>query len=211
MTNQLDMFQAGDNTAKAPALDEATFLARVANCAYPVAEELVSQYGGLSDVVRAAQWNDPAFPADLRPQVLALHSAVAALSRTMLLGRQMLDNFDLVVNFCRVQMAHIPHKEVYALFLDRKNQLLAAEIIGQGTVSKAPIYPREIARRCLELHSTAVILAHNHPSGDPAPSSADIHATGQVKAALKPLEIELHDHIIVSATGHYSFRTAGLL
>jgi DNA repair protein RadC len=97
------------------------------------------------------------------------------------------------------------------LFLDRKNQLIADETLGRGTVDHAPVYPREVARRALELSACALILVHNHPSGDPAPSSADIDMTRQIVDAVRPLRIEVHDHLVVGRDGVASFKALGLI
>ncbi|MEM1390121.1 MAG: JAB domain-containing protein, partial [Pseudomonadota bacterium] len=97
------------------------------------------------------------------------------------------------------------------LFLDKKNQLLADELMGQGTVDHAPVYPREIAKRALELHASALILVHNHPSGDPTPSRADIDMTREIIDALAPLDILVHDHLIAAKQGVTSFKSQGLI
>lgn len=97
------------------------------------------------------------------------------------------------------------------MFLDKKNQLIADELMGQGTVDHAPVYPREIARRALELSASALILIHNHPSGDPTPSRADIDMTREVIDALQPFDIAVHDHLIASKQGVTSFKTQGLI
>ena len=97
------------------------------------------------------------------------------------------------------------------IFLDRKNQLILDEIMGRGTVDHAPVYPREIARRALELQASSLILVHNHPSGDPKPSRADIEITRDIIDALQPFDISVHDHLIVGTSGVVSFRSAGLI
>ena len=97
------------------------------------------------------------------------------------------------------------------LFLDKKNRLIADEMLGQGTVDHAPVYPREVARRALELSASALILVHNHPSGDPHPSAADVDMTRQVAAAIRVLNIALHDHLVVGKDGVASFKALGLL
>ena len=111
----------------------------------------------------------------------------------------------------RASMAHEAAEQFRILFLDRKNRLLADEVQQKGTVDHAPVYPREVARRALELHATAVILVHNHPSGDPTPSRADIAMTKEVAAATSAVGVIVHDHIVIARHGHVSFRAQGLL
>jgi len=108
-------------------------------------------------------------------------------------------------------LQHERREQFRVLFLDRKNQLIADELMSQGTVDQAPVYPREIARRALELSASALILVHNHPSGDPTPSSADIEITREIVDALQPFEIKVHDHLIAAKHGVTSFKTEGLI
>ena len=108
-------------------------------------------------------------------------------------------------------MAFADREEFRVLFLDKRNCLIADEIQGSGTVDHTPVYPREVVKRALELSSTAIILVHNHPSGDPTPSSADIRMTQDIQNIAKPLGIQLHDHIIVGRNGHASFRGLKLI
>ena len=108
-------------------------------------------------------------------------------------------------------MAFMDHEEFRILFLDKKNQLLADEVQGVGTVDHAPVYPREVMRRALELGATALILVHNHPSGDPSPSTADIAMTTQIATLGKALNVVVHDHLVVGRQGHVSFRALNLL
>jgi len=108
-------------------------------------------------------------------------------------------------------MAHEPRGQFRVLFLDRKNQLIADEAMNEGTVDHAPVYPREVVRRALELSASALILAHNHPSGDPTPSQADIAMTREVIEAAKVLRLSVHDHVIVGRDGLTSFRAQGLI
>ena len=116
-----------------------------------------------------------------------------------------------MITYCRTAMAYIDHEEFRILFLDKKNQLLADEVQGVGTVDHAPVYPREIMRRALELSATALILVHNHPSGDPSPSTADIAMTMQIVTLGKALGVLVHDHLIIGRHGHASFRALKLL
>jgi DNA repair protein RadC len=116
-----------------------------------------------------------------------------------------------VVDYCRAAMAFAPIEQFRILFLDRKNQLIADEVQQSGTIDHTPVYPREVVKRALELSATALILVHNHPSGDPTPSRADIDMTKSVVDIAKPLGIAVHDHIIVGKQGHASFRALELI
>jgi DNA repair protein RadC len=116
-----------------------------------------------------------------------------------------------LIDYLFADMAHLPAERLRVLFLNSKNRLLRDEMVSEGSINEAPIYPREIMRRALEVGATALILAHNHPSGDPAPSEADIRTTRRVAEAARPLEIRIHDHVIVARSGWSSFRTLGLI
>src|SRR5208337_4133292 len=116
-----------------------------------------------------------------------------------------------VVDYCRTAMAFLDHEEFRVLFLDKKNCLIADEVQGVGTVDHAPVYPREIMRRALELSASAIILVHNHPSGDPQPSTDDIHLTHQIIAVGKPLKVAVHDHLIIGKQGHVSLKGLRLI
>jgi len=122
-----------------------------------------------------------------------------------------LSSWRALVDYCMAQMARETNEQFRILFLDRKNKLLRDEIQGRGTVDHTPVYPREVVKRCLELGASAIILVHNHPSGDPTPSTADVEMTKQIVAAAKPLDIAVHDHLVIARTGHVSLRQMGLM
>jgi DNA repair protein RadC len=124
--------------------------------------------------------------------------------------RSSLGSWSQVIDYCRTAMAFEDHEEFRVLFLDKKNGLLADEVQGRGTVDHTPVYPREIVRRALELNASAVILVHNHPSGDPSPSQADIMMTQTIVAVAKPLGVNVHDHLIIGRNGHASLRALKL-
>jgi len=113
--------------------------------------------------------------------------------------------------YCKARMGRLEHEEFHLLFLDRKNRLIADEAQGRGTVDHVPVYPREVVKRALALNATAIILVHNHPSGDPTPSRADIEMTRLIVESAKPLGITVHDHIIIGRENDASFRALGLL
>ncbi len=128
-----------------------------------------------------------------------------------MLNRPALSSWAALIDYCTAAMARSPHEEFRVLFLDRKNVLIADEVQSRGTVDHTPVYPREIVKRALELGASALILVHNHPSGDPTPSRADIEMTREVAAAAKALKIAVHDHLVIGRSGHASFKALGLL
>jgi DNA repair protein RadC len=144
-------------------------------------------------------------------QLKIVHAAALRLSKTRVLGRTALSSWPALLDYCTAAMARATHEEFRILFLDRKNALIADEVKGQGTVDHTPVYPREIVKRALELSASAIILVHNHPSGDPAPSRADIEMTREIVAAAKALRITVHDHLVVGRGGHSSFKAMGLM
>jgi DNA repair protein RadC len=135
---------------------------------------------------------------------------VQAAARRLLRGevkkRPALSSWAAVLDYCRSAQAFAEKEEFRILFLDKRNQLIADEVQQTGTVDHTPVYPREVVKRALELSATAVILVHNHPSGDPTPSHADIQMTQQIVAVAGPLGIAVHDHIIVGKDGHVSLK-----
>ena len=139
-----------------------------------------------------------------------LAAATAKAVRTVR-RRPVISSWSALIAYVKVALAHEPREQFRLLFLDKKNQLIADEVMNRGTVDHAPVYPREVARRALELSASALILVHNHPSGDPTPSSADIDMTRQVKSACDVLRIAVHDHLVVGRDGVASFKALGLI
>jgi DNA repair protein RadC len=133
------------------------------------------------------------------------------LAREEVAQRDVLSSWDRLLDYCRVRLAHTGVEEFHLLFLDRKNGLIADEAQQRGTIDHTPVYPREVVKRALELGASAIIMVHNHPSGDPTPSSADVAMTREVAAAAEKLGIAVHDHVVIGRTGHASFRSLGLL
>jgi len=140
-----------------------------------------------------------------------LHAACIALTRTYIEDRPVISSWNSLIDYCRVCLAYQPREQLHLLFLNRRNVLIADETQQVGSIDHTPIYPREVVKAALRHDASAVILVHNHPSGDFTPSRADIEMTKQVADALKTVGITLHDHLIVSAGGHTSFRTEGLM
>lgn len=180
----------------------------------PLAKRLLQQFGDLSGVIGASEHRilqvDGADPKVFYQLRLA-EAFAERLSVTKLKDRDVVSSWEALVTYCRTAMAHREREQFRVLFLDQKNYLLADEPQADGTVGHVPVYPREIVRRAIELSASAVILVHNHPSGDPTPSEADIDMTGQILAASETLGITVHDHIIVGKQGEYSFAACGLI
>lgn len=180
----------------------------------PVAKALLTKFGSLSAIFAAA-------PKDLVTVNGVGETVAAYIKATQEIGaraaletlqtRPIISSWSALLAYVRSKLQHEPREQFRVLFLDRKNQLICDELMGQGTVDHAPVYPREIARRALELSASALILVHNHPSGDPTPSRADIDMTREIIDALGPLEISVHDHLIVARAGVTSFKSQGLI
>lgn len=180
----------------------------------PLAKALVARFGSFAEVVAARPERlleidgiGEAAVTDLK----IIEAAVQCIVRSSIAKRPALSSFSAVVDYCRTAMAFLDREEFRILFLDKKNHLIADEVQGIGTVDHAPVYPREVMRRALELNATALILVHNHPSGDPQPSTDDIHLTHQIIAVGKPLNVAVHDHLIIGKHGHASLKGLRLI
>ena len=140
-----------------------------------------------------------------------VQAAAQRLARGEINRREVLSSWSAVLDYCRGAMAFADREQFRVLFLDKRNQLIADEVQQEGTVDHTPVYPREVVKRALELSATAIILVHNHPSGDPTPSRADVQMTQSVIDVAKPFGIAVHDHIIVGKDGHASLKGLGLI
>jgi len=140
-----------------------------------------------------------------------LEAAAHRMARARVMQRQVISGWDAVLDYCHTTMAHRETEQFRVLYLDRKNVLIADEEQAKGTVDHVPVYPREVAKRALELNASALILVHNHPSGDPTPSDSDIDMTDRINAALIALGLVLHDHLIIGKSCELSFRSEGYL
>lgn len=180
----------------------------------PIAKDLLKRFGSVSEALAA--------PPERLTEVSGIgENAAAYIRATHLLmqraasdpvrRRTVITNWAALLNYVKLTLRHEMAEQARVLFLDRKNQLIADEVMGRGTVDHAPIYPREIARRALELGASAVILVHNHPSGDPTPSRADIDMTREIEATLAPLGVRLHDHLVVGVAETVSMKAKGLI
>ncbi len=176
------------------------------------AKMLLKRFGSLAEVLGAPERllrevDDIGESAALDLKIVA--AAALRMARGEIAGREVLSSWNQVIDYCRAAMAFEEREQFRILFLDKKNALIADELQQTGTVDHTPVYPREVVRRALELSATAIILVHNHPSGDPTPSRADIDMTKTIIETAKPLGIAVHDHIIIGKKGHASMK--GLL
>jgi DNA repair protein RadC len=180
-----------------------------------LAKTLLHEFGGsFADLIAAPAERLKQMPGLTENAVIALKVVEAAaqrLARAKVLGRSAISSWDALLDYCSARMARAPIEEFRVLFLDRKNILIADEAQARGTVDHAPVYPREVVKRALELGASALILVHNHPSGDPTPSRSDIAMTREIATAAKALRIEVHDHLVIGRGNHASFKALGLL
>ncbi|MEX1155070.1 DNA repair protein RadC [Parvibaculum sp.] len=206
--------KAPDSLADYEVLEMLLFNAIPQRDTKPLAKELIEKFGGLSEVLNAEE-------ARLR-EVKGIKDRVVAelrlareaglrLSQAKVLKKDVIGSWSALLDYCATAMAHNPTEQFRILFLDRKNHLIADEVQQKGTVDHTPVYPREVVKRALELNASALILVHNHPSGDPTPSGADIEMTKRIVETAKPLGIEVHDHLVVGKGRHASFRSLGLI
>jgi DNA repair protein RadC len=177
------------------------------------AGRLLERFRTLGHVIAADQLALEAEGVGEQPRALfhAVREAARRLAQQRILEQSVLTHHQHLMDYCHATLAWEPVEQVRILFLDTKNRLIADEPLWRGTVNHSPVYPREIMKRALTLNATAIVLLHNHPSGDPRPSRDDIEITRQVVDAGKTLGVDVHDHIIFAAAGHASFRALGLL
>jgi DNA repair protein RadC len=195
-------------------LEMALYAAQPRGDTKPVAKALLKAFGSLSEVLAASRerLKEVAGVGDRAVDELKLVKALAERSAAEAVRkRPVLASWSALLDYCRAAMAFEEREQFRILFLDKKNALIADEVQQRGTVDHTPVYPREVIRRALELSATALILVHNHPSGDPTPSRADIQMTETIVEVGKPLGIAVHDHLIIARDGHASFRGLGLI
>jgi DNA repair protein RadC len=180
----------------------------------PLAKALIRQFGSFAEVLAAAPsrlMEVPGMTAVIVTDLKVVEEAARRLTRGEVTKRQVLSSWASVIDYCRTAMAFMDREQFRLLFLDKRNALIADEVQQSGTVDHTPVYPREVVKRALELSASALILVHNHPSGDPTPSSADVKMTREIIAAAQPLGITVHDHIIVGREGHASLKGLKLI
>ncbi|WP_337188579.1 DNA repair protein RadC [Phenylobacterium sp.] len=180
----------------------------------PLAKQLLARFGSLGGVLgataedlRTVKGVGPEAAFDLK----LLHEAGLRAAREQVARRPVISSWAALLAYVKTALAHEPREQFRVLFLDKKNALIADEIMNHGTVDHAPVYPREVVRRALELSASAIILCHNHPSGDPTPSPADVDMTRQIVEAARPLRIAVHDHLVAGRDGVASFKALGLM
>jgi DNA repair protein RadC len=180
----------------------------------PLAKALLKRFGSFAEVIAAPRerlMEIPGIGESVANQLKIVEAAAHRLAKTKVLGRPALSSWTALLDYCTAAMARSETEEFRVLFLDRKNHLIADEVQNRGTIDHTPVYPREIIKRALELGASSIILVHNHPSGDPTPSKADIAMTREVVGAAKALSIAVHDHLVIGRGGHASFKSLGLL
>ena len=180
----------------------------------PLAKALLMRFGSVGGVLgasiselRSVAGVGEAVALDLK----LLQEATLRVTREQVTKRPVVSSWSQLLTYVRVAMAHESREQFRVLYLDKRNQLIADEVMNRGTVDHAPVYPREVVRRALELAASAIILVHNHPAGDPTPSGADIAMTKEIVEAARPMRIAVHDHLVVGRDGTASFKALGLL
>ena len=180
----------------------------------PLAKALLARFGSFAEVIaapRARLLEVNGVGEGVVHHLKIVEAAAHRLAKTRVINRPALSSWTVLLDYCTAAMARARNEEFRVLFLDRKNILIADEVQNRGTVDHTPVYPREIIKRALELSASSIILVHNHPSGDPTPSKADIAMTREVAGAAKALGIAVHDHLVIGRGGHASFKSLGLL
>jgi DNA repair protein RadC len=180
----------------------------------PIAKQLMARFGTFAEVVSA----EPERLMEVKgvgeavvTEIKVVHAAAMRLMRGQVINRPVLNTWNAILEYIRAAMAFNDIEQFRILFLDKKNQLIADEVQQEGTVDHTPVYTREVVKRALELAASAIVLVHNHPSGDPTPSMADIDMTKKIVDAGQRLGVVVHDHIIVGRKWHFSFRSNGVL
>lgn len=189
----------------------------------PIAKALLTRFGSLAAVLAASvedlmtvraedsRGRSKGVGAETALDLAALHEVSRRVAKEEANKRTVISSWTALLAYVRLSLQHEPREQFRVLYLDKKNQLILDEIQNRGTVDHAPVYPREVVRRALELSASAMIIVHNHPSGDPTPSRADIDMTKQVIEAARSLSLQVHDHLIVGREGVASFKQLGLM
>ena len=189
----------------------------------PIAKALLTRFGSLAAILAASvedlmtvraedsRGRSKGVGAETALDLAALHEVSRRVAKEEANKRTVISSWTALLAYVRLSLQHEPREQFRVLYLDKKNQLILDEIQNRGTVDHAPVYPREVVRRALELSASAMIIVHNHPSGDPTPSRADIDMTKQVIEAARSLSLQVHDHLIVGREGVASFKQLGLM
>ena len=196
-------------------LEMLLFAARTRGDTKPLAKTLIKAFGNLAGVLSAEPARLRAVPGAEGDAVIAavklVQQAAVRLARAEVMQKPVIGSWEALLDYCQIALGREPTEQFRLLFLDRRNALIADEPQSRGTVDHTAVYPREVIKRALELGASALIMVHNHPSGDPTPSRADVDMTHQVRDAAKAVGIALHDHVVVGNGRHASFKSLGLL
>jgi DNA repair protein RadC len=180
----------------------------------PLARNLLAQFGDLSGVLSATEarlLEVTGIGQEVITEFRLIEAVALNFGQSRIMHKPALANWNQMISYCRTKIAEKNKEEFHVLFLDKKNHIIADEMMGSGTVDHAPVYPREVIKRALELSASALILVHNHPSGDPTPSKADIDMTNKLYALAGQFNIVIHDHLIIGRVNEVSFKNLGLL
>lgn len=179
-----------------------------------IAKNLIARFGSFAEVISAPPerlMEIPGVGEVIATELKLIKAAALRLLKDDVINRPLLSSWTAILEYCRAAMAYQDKEQFRILFLDKKNQLIADEVQQEGTVDHTPVYTREVMKRSLELSASAIILVHNHPSGDPTPSIADIDMTRRIIDAGNKLGVTVHDHVIIGRKGHTSFRDSKLI
>lgn len=195
-------------------LEMLLFAAKPRGDVKPLAKDLLKQFGSLKDVLQASPEKLSTIKGMGPSSIVSIKVAHEAAARMLFLEAQsqpILNSAQKVIEYCKVRMAGLETEQFRLIFLDRKNQIISDELHQEGTIDNIPIFPREVVKRALSLGAGAMILVHNHPTGDPTPSQSDIDLTLKMIKIASPLDIKIHDHIIVGRYGYSSLKERGLM
>ncbi|EPX77664.1 RadC family protein [Litoreibacter arenae] len=208
------LLAGGDATPESELLELVLFRAIPRREVRTLARRLLETFGDFNGVISASAnrlTSVQGVGTSVIQELKIVEAAAQSMARTRVMNRDVLSSWDALLDYCRTKMAHMEREQFRVLFLDRRNRLIADEALQTGTVDHVPVYPREVVKRALELNASALILVHNHPSGDASPSEDDIAMTRKVRQGVDALGLVLHDHLIIGGGGSYSFRSNGLI
>lgn len=205
---------SGDALPDYELLELILFSARPRGDVKPLAKDLLRHFGGFDKVIYAeesALRNVPEVGDAVISALKTIRVAAQRLIKAEIADQPVIQSWSALMDYCKLAMGNNKIEEFRVLFLNHRHALIADEVMQRGTINHTPVYPREIVKRSLELSASAIILLHNHPSGDPTPSKADIDITTKIIEAAATVNITVHDHVIITSTGHYSFKSFGLI
>ncbi len=204
----------GNGVADYEILEMLLFSSKPRGDVKPLAKDLIAEFGSLAKVISATSDELSRIDGVGESAIASIKIVQVAALRLLkddIADRPVIQSWKALLDYCKASMKFNKTEQFRILFLDRKNKLIADELQQEGTVDHTPVYPREVIKRALELGSSSIILVHNHPSGDPTPSRADIDMTKKITMAAAPLDVSIHEHLIIGGNKHYSFASNGLL